>query len=250
MHDLLHDVTHEFLHVDSKIFRTVKLLLLKPGFLTREYFEGRRVRYVSPLRVYLVFSVIYFAAATSIERPIFRSDENVEVGALGAALGLEDTSPEEANRLMADVQAHWIPRLMFVLMPIRALVVQLATRRTKLSTTSVLRPAHPRGLLRAAHGHRRNGAIECSVARCRRFVLWHRAAGDLYSGRLPSSLLRRVGCRHRQDGFRADFLHACDCRGDCSVGGCIRRTSLTIFQGGRARTCGIHGDHGELTIPS
>jgi Protein of unknown function (DUF3667) len=34
MHDLLHDVTHEFLHVDSKIFRTVKLLLLKPGFLT------------------------------------------------------------------------------------------------------------------------------------------------------------------------------------------------------------------------
>jgi hypothetical protein len=89
------------------------------------------VRYVSPLRVYLVFSVIYFAAATSIERPIFRSDENVEVGALGAALGLEDTSPEEANRLMADVQANWIPRLMFVLMPISALVVQLATRRTR-----------------------------------------------------------------------------------------------------------------------
>jgi ECF sigma factor/Protein of unknown function (DUF3667) len=130
MHDLLHDVTHEFLHVDSKIFRTVALLLLKPGFLTCEYFEGRRVRYVSPIRVYLVFSVIYFAAATSIERPIFRSDENVEVGALGAALGLEDTSPEEANRLMADVQAHWIPRLMFVLVPISALVVQLATRRT------------------------------------------------------------------------------------------------------------------------
>lgn len=130
IHDLLHDVAHEFLHVDSKIFRTVKLLLLKPGFLTREYVSGRRVRYVSPIRVYLVFSVIYFAAAALIERPVFRSDENVEVGALGTALGLEHMSPEEANRLMADVQAHWIPRVMFVLVPVSALLVQLVTRHT------------------------------------------------------------------------------------------------------------------------
>jgi hypothetical protein len=79
MHDLLHDVTHEFLHVDSKIFRTVKHLLLTPGFLTREYFNGRRTRYVSPIRIYLVFSVIYFAATALIERPTFRSDESVEV---------------------------------------------------------------------------------------------------------------------------------------------------------------------------
>jgi hypothetical protein len=130
IHDLLHDVVHEFLHVDSKIFRTVKLLLLKPGFLTREYFNGRRVRYVSPIRVYLVFSVIYFAAAALVERPTFRADENVEVGALGAALGLENMSPEEANRLMADVQGHWIPRLMFVLVPVSALLVQLVTRHS------------------------------------------------------------------------------------------------------------------------
>ena len=128
IHDLLHDVVHEFLHVDSKIFGTVKLLLLKPGFLTREYFEGRRVRYVSPIRLYLVFSVIYFAASALIERPAFRSDESVEVGALGAALGLENMSPDEANQLMADVQAHWIPRLMFVLVPVSALLVQLVTR--------------------------------------------------------------------------------------------------------------------------
>jgi hypothetical protein len=130
IHDLLHDVAHEFLHIDSKIFRTAKLLLLKPGFLTREYFNGRRVRYVSPIRIYLVFSLIYFAAAALIERPMFRSNENVEVGALGAALGLENMTPEEANRLMADVQAHWVPRLMFVLVPVSALLVQLVTRRT------------------------------------------------------------------------------------------------------------------------
>jgi Protein of unknown function (DUF3667) len=130
MHDLLHDVTHEFLHFDGKIVRTVKLLLTKPGFLTHEYFEGRRVRYVSPIRLYLVFSVLYFAASTLIDRPVFRSDESAEVGALGAALGLENASPDEANQLMADVQAHWIPRLMFALVPFSALLVQLVTRHT------------------------------------------------------------------------------------------------------------------------
>jgi Protein of unknown function (DUF3667) len=130
MHDLAHDVTHEFLHVDSKILRTVKFLLTRPGFLSREYFEGRGVRYVSPLRLYLVCSVIYFAASTLIDRPAFRPDEDVEVGTLGAALGLENMTPDEANELMADVQAHWIPRLMFVLVPVSALLVQLVTRQT------------------------------------------------------------------------------------------------------------------------
>ena len=49
---------------------------------------------------------------------------------LDTALGLENMSLEEANRLMADVQAHWIPRLMFVLVPVSALLVQLVTRHT------------------------------------------------------------------------------------------------------------------------
>lgn len=63
LHDFAHDFVHELLHVDAKIFRSVRLLLTRPGFLTREYFEGRRARYVSPVRLYLIFSVVYFAAA-------------------------------------------------------------------------------------------------------------------------------------------------------------------------------------------
>jgi hypothetical protein len=37
------------------------LLLLKPGRLTVEYIQGRRVRYVQPLRLYLTFSLVFFA---------------------------------------------------------------------------------------------------------------------------------------------------------------------------------------------
>ena len=59
-HHLWHDLSHELLHVDGKIVESVRLLLLKPGFLTREHSDGRRARYVTPLRLYLIFSVIYF----------------------------------------------------------------------------------------------------------------------------------------------------------------------------------------------
>ncbi len=61
LHDFLHDLTHEVLHVDGKIFRSIRKLLLSPGFLTREQIEGRRARWVPPIRLYLIFSVTYFA---------------------------------------------------------------------------------------------------------------------------------------------------------------------------------------------
>lgn len=37
----LHEVAHELLHFDGKIFRSVWLLLTRPGFLTRELLAGR-----------------------------------------------------------------------------------------------------------------------------------------------------------------------------------------------------------------
>ncbi len=38
---------------DSRASRTIFPLMFKPGFLTNEYFAGRRVHYVPPLRLYL-----------------------------------------------------------------------------------------------------------------------------------------------------------------------------------------------------
>ncbi len=51
---------HESFALDSKLFRTFKSLLFKPGFLTQEYLAGRRARYVPPLRLYLVLSFTLF----------------------------------------------------------------------------------------------------------------------------------------------------------------------------------------------
>jgi hypothetical protein len=50
----------ESFSLDSSLFRTLRSLLLKPGFLTQEYLAGRRARYVPPIRLYLVLSFSLF----------------------------------------------------------------------------------------------------------------------------------------------------------------------------------------------
>lgn len=47
-------------HADSRVWCTLQPLLRRPGFLTREFFAGRRARYVQPLRLYLILSVVFF----------------------------------------------------------------------------------------------------------------------------------------------------------------------------------------------
>jgi len=75
-HDLMHDIVHEFLHVDGKIFHSVRLLLTRPGFLSYEYFNGRRARYVSPLRLYLIFSVVFFGMTAITSKPLTAEDRS------------------------------------------------------------------------------------------------------------------------------------------------------------------------------
>lgn len=50
-------------HADSRLWRTLWYLFARPGFLTREFFAGRRVAYLPPFRLYLVLSVIFFLLA-------------------------------------------------------------------------------------------------------------------------------------------------------------------------------------------
>jgi len=58
---LFHDAWHTATHLDSRLWQSLYILLLKPGRLTQEYFAERRARYLPPVRLYLVLSVLFFA---------------------------------------------------------------------------------------------------------------------------------------------------------------------------------------------
>jgi hypothetical protein len=57
---LFGDFFSDYFAFDSRLFRSLRPLLLKPGFLTREYLAGRRNNYILPLRFYLFTTVIFF----------------------------------------------------------------------------------------------------------------------------------------------------------------------------------------------
>jgi hypothetical protein len=53
-------------HVDSRLWRTLLSLIARPGFLTQEYISGRQVRYLPPVQLYLVLSVAFFLLARGL----------------------------------------------------------------------------------------------------------------------------------------------------------------------------------------
>ncbi len=57
---LLDDFAKDYFTFDSKLFRSLVPLLIKPGFLTKEYNKGRRMHYIPPLRMYLFVSFVFF----------------------------------------------------------------------------------------------------------------------------------------------------------------------------------------------
>ncbi len=58
---MLHDGWHLMTHIDGRFWSTVRMLLHSPGQLTLDYFADRRARHVSPLQLYLVLSIAFFA---------------------------------------------------------------------------------------------------------------------------------------------------------------------------------------------
>jgi hypothetical protein len=138
LHDLWHEFTHEMLHVDGRLFRSVKLLFLRPGFLTREYCQGRRAGYLAPLRLYLIFSILFFAIEAYFPPPT-TIYQDAKRGQVVSTAGLNISgerllgkrTPEQITELVQRAQHDWVPRLMFVLVPLAALLLMAFTRRAK-----------------------------------------------------------------------------------------------------------------------
>lgn len=59
---LLEQFVHEMLHVEGKLPKSLGTLLFRPGQLTRAWLDGQRVRFISPVALFLIINLIYFLA--------------------------------------------------------------------------------------------------------------------------------------------------------------------------------------------
>ncbi len=74
----VHEIIEGFFHFDSKTYHSVKILLLHPGRLSKEYNQGKRAPYVSPLRFYIFISFIFFLILAL--KPFHSEPQNIDAG--------------------------------------------------------------------------------------------------------------------------------------------------------------------------
>jgi Protein of unknown function (DUF3667) len=82
----LYDITH----FDSKFFDSVRFLLFRPGFLPKEYMQGRRASYINPIKMYVFTSAIFFIIFFSL----LKVDKGIRIN-----LDNELTAKERGNEI-------------------------------------------------------------------------------------------------------------------------------------------------------
>ncbi len=157
---IIGDALDTLFNVDGRLLRTLPALLLKPGFLSREYFDGHRVRYVSPVRLFVFLCIATFFAAKLASASLDLGDGDRSFATIDGAPTISfngtpwdaktnplviDALPDAANRWLnaqiGHVPENWkriredpdllrnafysaLPTALFVLVPVFALVLK------------------------------------------------------------------------------------------------------------------------------
>jgi Protein of unknown function (DUF3667) len=167
---LMRDYGSSAFSLDAQLWKTLRCLLLQPGQLAVEYLEGRRSRYIAPLRLYLTWSFILFlilsivpAANLGMEFNFTDDDGQdisneltvaerdslfnaIDIGGILSSTGVADSSQAAGALAMEDgelivggetssdisrgVMEH-MPKAMFFLVPFSALLIKLAYIRRR-----------------------------------------------------------------------------------------------------------------------
>lgn len=104
IHGMLEDTLDIVFHVDGRVVHTLPPLFLKPGFLTLEYFSGRRVRYIAPFRLMFVLSLLaFFVIHLRIDAMSDKFGPLLHVQASMAGSQFQDAkSPDEVRATLKD----------------------------------------------------------------------------------------------------------------------------------------------------
>ncbi len=141
------ELVGDVLNLDTKLLRTLKPLLFRPGAVTRDYLEGRRIGHVTPLKIYLIAVLVFFGLVALLPRTsvsVFTRGERRTVdrtGDLKVSFELPAHYPvfdEALQTASARAKAHPqefghavfdnLPRAFFLLLPVFALLLELFYR--------------------------------------------------------------------------------------------------------------------------
>ncbi len=109
---LVNSFLGDYFAFDSKLMSSIKPLIGRPGFLTTEYIESKRVHYISPLRLYIFISILFFLILN------WGSGDSVPGNA------------GESKDVWDDFFNNYMPKIFFFLVPLFAGLLKLMFRKT------------------------------------------------------------------------------------------------------------------------
>jgi len=93
---LVGDALKETFEIDGRIPRTLRYFFTHPGFLVREYLAGRRIRYSSPVRLYIFTALVCFLTLGLVWEAEFEFSADDEGNATIGVTTVTD-APSEAS---------------------------------------------------------------------------------------------------------------------------------------------------------
>ena len=104
--ELMQEAFGDLFELDSRLWRTLIPLIIRPGQLTRDYLEGRRARFMPPFRTYLVLSIFFFLIAFFDPREelglLFEPEETPTEEAVEAVQSADEIRQEVLDELVED----------------------------------------------------------------------------------------------------------------------------------------------------
>lgn len=137
-----HDIAHGTLHLDGKFWRTLPLLVWRPGQLTRAYIDGQRARYVSPIFAFLFATFLVFAVFDQVLGKIGNAADIAVNGKHIAGLAANEKEIKRLQALRATFAAAHRPT--------RVIDAEIAGRRKGIDGLEAL--SNPVGAI--GEGHR------------------------------------------------------------------------------------------------
>ncbi|MBC8757418.1 DUF3667 domain-containing protein [Kordia sp. YSTF-M3] len=92
---LFHNTIMNYFSVDARFFRSFIPLLIRPGYLAKQYVSGKRLMYLHPAQFYLFASIVFFFLFSVATRPLQRKVDD----SLKSSFGKEKAIMADVNRV-------------------------------------------------------------------------------------------------------------------------------------------------------
>ncbi|OYW83370.1 MAG: hypothetical protein B7Z26_00715 [Asticcacaulis sp. 32-58-5] len=105
LHGFVHDILHGVFHFEGRVWHTLPMLLFRPGQLTRRYIDGERVKFISPMAIFLFLVFTMFAVFSWVDSDATKVNYNVNSRQVSEGITAREQAITALEAQRADIAA-------------------------------------------------------------------------------------------------------------------------------------------------